>query len=159
MKKKTSTVVILALAFALLAGVAVYAATSYGSKDDPLVAKSYLTGVAEPEIQAQVSAAADAAADEAEAAFSAELSAAAGAYQSVTLSDGQTLALSAGGEALLRAGTATAAGTLTDSTAGADVAFGEALAANHLYIAPADGAALCASGAVTLMVRGGYSVR
>ena len=79
-------------------------------------------------------------------------------WQTVTLSSGQTLTAGEGTQVLLRAGTAQAGGALVDLTGGKSLAAGGALQANHLYLLPQDGACLTATGAVTALVRGSYTI-
>ena len=80
----------------------------------------------------------------------------------VELSAGQTLTGSAACELLLRSGTATCVSDsspgLVDMTDGATLANGGALKANHLYLATIEGRGVRASTAVTIMVRGEYTV-
>lgn len=158
MKKKTTVIVMLVVVIAMLTGVAVYAVTNYGTTSDPLVTASYLRDVVQPTMMDQYQSALNSAVDAAETRFSNELSSAAGSYQTVTLAAGQTLNGGAGTEVLLRSGSATASSALTDSTAGSTLGAGGSLTANHLYFVQTDGAAVRAANAVTLMVRGGYSI-
>lgn len=158
MKKKTTVIVMLVVVIAMLAGVAVYAVTNYGTTSDPLVTASYLRDVVQPAMMDQYQSALNSAVDAAETRFSNELSSAVGTYQVVTLAAGQTLRGGAGTEVLLRSGSATASSALVDSTAGSTLAAGGSLTENHLYFVQADGAAIRAADAVTLMVRGGYSI-
>ena len=74
-------------------------------------------------------------------------------FKTVTLSAGQTVQVSAGGEALLLSGAASAreAG-LTDVTAGSGVIAGGALAVNHLYVSAGD-CTIQASGSAKLLVK------
>ena len=64
---------------------------------------------------------------------------------------------------LLRSGTATCVSDtspgLVDMTAGTTLAGGGALTANHLYLATIEGRGVKASTAVTLLVRGTYSIQ
>ena len=82
--------------------------------------------------------------------------------QVVELSAGQTLTGSTACELLLRSGTATCVSDsspgLVDMTDGATLANGGALKANHLYLATIEGRGVHASTAVTIMVRGEYTV-
>lgn len=158
MKKKTTVIMILAVIFAMVAGVAVYAVANYGTASDPLVAASYLRDVVQPAMMDQYESALNRAVDTVGTQFSDDLSSKVGSYQTVTLADGQTLQGSAGTEVLLRSGSATASSALVDSTAGSTLAAGGSLTANHLYFAQADGAAVRATSAVTVMVRGSYSI-
>ena len=125
------------LLVAVLGAGAVYAAARYGSQEDPLVAKSYLTDVVEKEITDYTDG---------------QIRAAAGVFEPVHLTAGQTLTCEPGTEVVLTSGSVTASGNFTDTTLGealADVA----ITANHLYLAGED-AVLTAGGDAALMVRG-----
>lgn len=80
----------------------------------------------------------------------------------VKLSPGQTLTSKVGCEILLRIGSASCVSSgspgLIDMTTGGELAGGSELAKNHLYLCTVDGRGVKASNAVTLMVRGGYTV-
>ena len=162
------------LVTAALIGVAV-AAGQQGSQSDPLVTLSYLQQQALPqvledvdekvaarqqELEDKLSAVADGYVQEVEAALSGTGGA---VYQVVELSAGQTLTGSAACELLLRSGTAACVSDsspgLVDMTDGSTLANGGALKANHLYLATIEGRGVKASTAVTLMVRGTYSIR
>lgn len=170
------------LVTAALVGVAV-AAGQQGSQSDPLVTLSYLQQQALPqvledvdekvaarqsELEDKLSAVADGYAAEVEAALSGSAGTGSGSqtggavYQVVELSAGQTLTGSAACELLLRSGTATCVSDsspgLVDMTDGATLANGGALKANHLYLATIEGRGVRASTAVTIMVRGEYTV-
>ena len=165
-----------------LVGVA-FAAGGQGSQSDPLVTLSYLTQQTTPAILSQV----DSMVDEREAELEAQLSAVvdryvqevdtlassggtaaqpgsgSASYEVVTLSAGQTIVGSAACEFLLRSGTAlcvsdTSPG-LVDMTAGTTLAGGGALTANHLYLATIEGRGVTATTAVTIMVRGDYTIQ
>ena len=157
-KKRLVTVLAAVLILALGVGVGVYAASNYGTQSDPLVAKSYLDNVLTPRLR-----------DEYDAQLNKEFSAldtkianiaatAKGNFSAVNLTSGQTLTTSAGCEIILRSGSASAFGSLTDVTEGATVSGSESLAANHLCITATDGSGVRASGDVTLLVMGNYSV-
>ena len=128
MKEKTMKWIIAVLAVLLLAGVAAYAATTYGSKDDPLITKSYLDEVVKPQLAGELEAKLD-----------------------------EALRCAAGCQILPVSGSVTAAGALSDTTAGEAVAAGAALSANHLYMATDDGG-VTAAGAATVLVSGTYSI-
>ena len=170
------------LVTATLVVVAV-AAGQQGSQSDPLVTLSYLQQQALPqvledvdekvaarqsELEDKLSAVADGYAAEVEAALSGSAGTGSGSqtggavYQVVELSAGQTLTGSAACELLLRSGTATCVSDsspgLVDMTDGATLANGGALKANHLYLATIEGRGVRASTAVTIMVRGEYTV-
>ena len=84
-------------------------------------------------------------------------------YQEVTLSAGQVLYGTAGCEVMLRSGSASCVSAgkstpgLVDVTGGATINDGTALQQNHLYTMTAD-RGVKASGAVTLLVRGSYTI-
>lgn len=169
-----------ALVMTCLGGVAL-AAGQQGTQNDPLVTLSYLTDQATPAILAQVAAKITQREQELADKLGAvvdgyvkqvEDKLATGgitgggqsaSYQVVTLSQGQKLICKAGGEVLLRSGTAScvteSSPGLVDMTDGTTLGAGGALAANHLYLATVDGRGVSASGAVTLLVRGGYSIQ
>ena len=171
------------LVTAALIGVAV-AAGQQGTQADPLVTLSYLQQQALPQLLADVdekvaarqdeledklSAVADGYVAEVEAALSGSGGAGTGGqtgsavYQVVELSAGQTLTASAACEVLLRSGAAACVSDtspgLVDMTDGSTLPNGGALKANHLYLATLEGRGISASTAVTLMVRGTYTIR
>lgn len=84
-------------------------------------------------------------------------------YHEVTVSDGQTLYGSAGCEVMLRSGSASCVSEgkstpgLVDISGGGTINHGSALKENHLYTMTAD-RGVKASGAVTLLVRGSYTI-
>lgn len=88
----------------------------------------------------------------------------AASYTEVALADGQTLYGEAGCEVLLRRGSAKCVAAdqttpgLVDTTSGGSINGGGALAENHLYLLPA-ARGIRASGAVTLLVRGTYTIQ
>ena len=144
MKEKTLKWIVAVLAVLLVAGVSAYAATSYGSKDDPLITKSYLDEVVKPELEDELRTKLDAAAAD-------MLRSAPGEFMQVSLQSGQTLRCAAGCQMLPVRGSVSAAGALADTSAGAAVAAGAALSANHLYLATEDGGVTAASDAVLLV--------
>ena len=152
---RTALLVLLVLA---LIGGGVYAAVRYGSQDDPLVTMSYLTDVAERELTDQLDARINAAVANAQAEVQSSAQAAAGVYHAVDLTAGKTIRCDAGTELLLLSGKATASGAFADATSGEALASGGSLTVNHLYLAAENGASVRADGAVSLMVRGVYSV-
>lgn len=149
MKAKTVKIVIAALAVLLLAGVGVYAATNYGTRDDPLITKSYLDEVLKPQLESDLQSRLDAAASE-------MLSSAPGEFAQVELSAGQTLQCAAGSQILpVRGSLSLSEGALSDTTAGAAAAAGQRLEANHLYLST-EAAALRADAAAAVLVSGTY---
>lgn len=167
-----------------LAGIAL-AAGQQGSQSDPLITLSYLEEQFAPGVLAQLDskiAARETQLEEKLAAVKAEyveevedkLAASGGSsagqggaesavYEVVTLAAGQTLTGEAACEVLLRSGTALcvsdSAPGLVDMTDGSTLAGGGALQANHLYLATIQGRGVKASTAVTLLVRGAYTIQ
>ena len=139
---------------ALLAA-GVYAATGYGTESDPLVTRSYLIQVVQPQLEQELKSALE---------QKMHSAAADGAFALAELQPGQKLTAAAGTEILLRGGDATAssgagnAGGLLDSTLGISVAAGEKLTENHLYVIAGEGAGITAETAVRLLISGGYLI-
>ncbi|MDR1131853.1 MAG: hypothetical protein LBL15_05500 [Oscillospiraceae bacterium] len=155
-KKRVLTVAAAVLNLAAGIGVGAYAASNFGTQADPLVAKSYLDQTVTPKLQAQFNAALDEKVQLMEQQIS---SASSGlGFTVVTLSGGQTLKGGPGSEIILRSGTATVNGSLSDVTDGAALASGAVLAANHLCMAVAQGDGVKAGSAATVLVRGAYTV-
>ncbi len=150
MKERTMKVIIAVLAVLLLAGVTAYAATTYGSQDDPLITKSYLDEVVKPELESELQTKLDAAAEELR-------HSAAGEFSTVELRGGQTLRCAAGSQLLPVSGAVSAVGGLTDTTEGADVAAGSSLSISHLYLAPGESGA-AAAGAAVILVSGSWRI-
>ena len=127
----------------LLALVA--AAAGPGTDSDPLISKSYIDAVVFPYIDNSVSAATNS------------------VLEIVYVDAGHILRCKAGTELILRSGSAEAIaspqGGLSDVTAGADLAQGTPLTANHLLIVPRnDNRGAYAVTDCIFMVRGGYSI-
>ena len=184
MKQKRWTTRLLAggLVTAALVLVAV-AAGQQGSQADPLITLSYLQQQITPEILSQVDEKITAREDELEKKLSAVAeqyakqvedmlsgesasepsSDGTSVYQVVNLSAGQVLTGEAACEFLLRSGTALCVSDsspgLIDMSDGSTLANGGALKANHLYLGTIEGRGIKASTAVTVMVRGGYTIR
>ena len=151
--RKTKIIVCAILAVCAIAGVTVYAAYNYGTKEDPLITKSYLDEVLTPELMAEFNAQLDAY----------QVSTSEGAFTVVTLDRGQTLKCRVGCEVMLRVGTAYADGAdspvLVDTTSGTTLEDGASLEKNHLYMATIAGNGLTASvDATKLLVSGEYTV-
>lgn len=158
--KKILYVLIGILILALGAGIGAYAASAFGTQSDPLIAKSYLDNVFTPKLQADFDAQIDTRVQQLEQEIAGVTSTVSGNFQSVTLSSGQTLKGSVGCEIVLRSGSASASGStgLSDLTAGAVVSNGSALTANHLCVVSAANEGVKASGSVTLLVKGSFSI-
>ena len=142
---------VIALTVVVLAGATAYAVTNYGSQSDPLITKSYLDKVLQPKLEAELNTQLAAAEDQLR-------SSTPGEFTELSLSNGQTLRCNAGGEFLLRSGSAKALGSLADTTAGSSVSDGGNLSTNHLYMCAEDSGGLSASGSVTVLVSGSYSI-
>ncbi len=152
----------------ILAGVmtvgAVAALAAQGDKDDPLVTLSYLTQVVDPKLNEAVDAAVKKNAEELarqldiavtsyENRVDEKLAAGSASFSARSLASGDKLTLPAGRELLFLSGSATALGSLTDTTAGAAVAAGESLVAGHLYVTAEAGAGMQAGAACSVMTR------
>lgn len=158
MKKKTAAITAAIAAVLLIAGITVYAATNYGSKDDPLVTLSYLTDKLTPSLMDQFNGNLNSAVNE----LKNEASGGSGVmttYQLVTVASGQTLVGKTGTEVLLRDGGMMLLNNtgLADTTDGTAISAGATLAVNHLCMFSGDGA-LLATGNTRLLVRGSYTV-
>ncbi len=162
MKMKRSAAIVCALTVAI--GGTALAATQ-GSQEDPLLTLSYLDKVLRPQLETKVDEAVERnktelarQLTEAVAGYEKRVdetlaTAGAGAFQTKSLSRGESFAPGAGRELLLTSGSATAVGTLTDTTAGKSVSAGTALELAHLYVT-ADAAGGCkATAAATVMSR------
>ena len=153
MMSKKSKIVVCALLALVVIGASAYAFSSYGSKDDPLITKSYLDDVLAPQLL-----------EEFEARLDASDSAANGSFSVVTLSYGQELTADVGCEIMLRIGSATVSATdtpgLVDTTDGTTLENGLSLTQNHLYMATIAGhSVVAASDTVKLLVSGTYSLQ
>lgn len=142
---------VIILTVLVIAGATVYAVSNYGSQSDPLITKSYLDKVLQPKLEAELDTQLKSAEDRMRGSTPGE-------FTELSLSSGQNLRCSAGGEFLLCSGSAKALGSLADTTAGSSVADGGSLTANHLYMSAEDSGGLSASGSVTVLVSGSYSV-
>lgn len=158
--KRKKLLITLAAVLILALGVAVgaVAASSLGTQSDPLVTKSYLDKVLTPQLQSQYQAQLDSQFKDIESEIAGIASSSTGNFTAVSLSSGQVLSASASCEIILRSGSATAVGGLSDITDGAAVSSGSSLSANHLCVAGAAGDGVKASGAVTLLVRGVFNI-
>lgn len=157
-KKRIITILAAFVILAVGVGVGAYAASNFGTQSDPLVAKSYLDQTVTPKLQAQFQAKLDEQVQQMEQQIASTTTGL--NFTAVSLSSGQTLKGSVGCEIILRSGTALCSGTagLSDVTDGKLISVGTALTANHLSMVGTDGDGVKASAAVTLLVRGGYSI-
>ncbi len=173
--KKTIRIVLIALAAMLALGIAalaVDAATSAGTEDDPLVTLSYINDVFVPyvtdlfrkDLEEKETALRTDLEDRVAALERAGLEASSGGsrFAPVTLEAGQTLLCSQGTEILLRSGRAVAASSdgagLADTGTSGSLSGGEALAVNHMYMATGDGVGVRAEETATILVRGEYTI-
>ena len=132
-------VIVLLLAVAVLAGgLGAYAAGTAGTQGDPLISMSYLDDVLAPSIRSAYTSRIESEARELEESVQNSLADAAGAFEAVSLAEGEGTPCPAGTQMLFRSGTAAATAALTDLTTGETLAAGSALAANHLYLATDD---------------------
>lgn len=154
MKNRFLRTFLILLLIAVVGAGGVYAAARYGTQDDPLVTMSYLTDVAEREITDHTDEQIRAAVADAQGRVQAQIRAAAGVFEPVTLAAGETLRCEPGTEVVLTAGAVAAAGAFTDTTLGEAISDGAPLAVNHLCLAGED-AVLTAEADAALMVRGG----
>ena len=144
-------VIVLLLAVAVLAGgLGAYAAGTAGTQGDPLISMSYLDDVLAPSIRSAYTSRIESEARELEESVQNSLADAAGAFEAVSLAEGEGTPCPAGTQLLFRSGTAAATAALTDLTTGETLAAGSALVANHLYLAT-DDCELIASTASALM--------
>ncbi len=148
----------------LTSGVTALAAV--GTSDNPLVTLSYLKEGFTKAILSQTQQKIDDAQATYEKKLDEKIAAAGkqegsdttGAYAVVELTAGQTFYPQIGGELMLRAGRATTTGGMLDTTAGTPVDNG-ALTENHLYMVTVSSQTVKADSNVTLLVRGGYTIR
>ena len=171
--KKTVRIVLIVLAAALVlsvAALAVNAAASAGSEDDPLVTLSYINDVFLPyvtdlfrkDLEEKETNLREALEERVSALESAGLGG--GGTRSVveTLEKGQTLICQRGAELMLRIGRATVkAGStpgLVDTATTGNLNDGEELAVNHLYMVTINDHGIRAEETVKILVRGEYTI-
>ena len=149
-QRKRNLIIVAALVLALAAAVTAYAVNNYGTQADPLITKSYLDEVLQPQLLAEFDGMLSDGADGAD-------------FRVVTLQNGQTLSAQVGCEVMLRIGSASASGpdspVLVDTTSGTTLENGGAMVKNHLYMitivnnglkATADGTKVLVSGSYTV---------
>ncbi len=172
--KKTIRIVLIALAAALLLGIAalaVDAATSAGSEDDPLVTLSYINDVFVPyvtslfrqDLEEKETALQEALEERISALEGAGVSGIGGReYVVETLEAGQTLVCQRGAELMLRIGRATVTAEnvpgLVDTATTGNLNDGEELTVNHLYMVTINGHGVRAEDTVKILVRGDYTI-
>ncbi len=150
MKEKVLKIIIAVLAVLLLAGVTAYAATNYGSRDDPLITKSYLDEVVRPQLESDLQEKLDEAASE-------MVHSAPGEFSQIKLKGGQTLLCAVGSQLLPVNGTLSSTAVLTDTTEGKTSTASSMLELNHLYLVTEAGG-VSAEGAATILVSGTFRV-
>lgn len=133
MKKIIITLLVVALAFATLGTVTMFA--SPGDNTDPIITLSYIEDILKGQLTFQV----------------------------VNLEKGSSLIGEAGTELVLRMGNAeiiaTEKGGLADLTSGFDLPDGTAMPANHNLVVPvSDGRGIKAQSKVIVMVKGDYII-
>ncbi len=151
MNRKKLITVLLCLIFALALAGAVYAAVSYGSKEDPLITKSYLDKVLGPEIEAEMESEIEAAIREL------ENSPTGADFVPLTLAEGDKISCQTGCEVLHRSGELVSEGSFADTTTGAELPSGGTAEPNHLYMA-LDEANFIAATDVTVLIKGSYKL-
>ena len=146
--------------FAVYSTVTADSAKTPGSADDPVVTKSYVDAKVAALVKAELDKLA------ASGAIGGSGGDQAAALEVVKIPVGQTMMVKAGGEVVVRTGTAVAvssdANGLSDVTAGADIAPGKPVAANHLILFPRDGRGIThapdSKTDMIVLVRGGYEL-
>lgn len=155
MKRNKWTARLASLALVLVTVVvAALAAGTQGSQSDPLVTLSYLNEKALPELLTQVDKKVEEGTRELRGQMEKKGQA---VFQTVEISAGKAVTLTAGSQLLLRSGAASSSDGLIDLTTGETV-WGE-LAVNHLYIASGDGQKVTVAEKTTMMTLGGYTVQ
>ena len=145
--------------------VAYAANANAGGQTDPLVTKSYLDGPFMQQVRTLVNQTVDARKAELEQAAGQNSGTASGnVFSVVTLSQGQTLVGDVGCEVMLRIGAAVCGTSdsvgLIDTTTGANLGNGGALATNHLYMVTISTRSVtAASDTVKVLARGPYTIR
>lgn len=154
MKEKKIKIIISALlAVCAIAGITAYAAYNYGTKDDPLITKSYLDEVLTPELMEEFSTQLDNYQSDTEE----------GIFTVLTLNRGQVIKCQVGSELMLRIGSAYASGpdspVLVDTTSGRTLENDAALERNHLYMVTiADNGFTVSATTTKVLIRGEYTI-
>ena len=140
MKKKQTQILAIIVAAVILVAALVFHLVRINS--DPLVSLSYLNK--------------DVKADELQKSFAAAVNNNNGSYKSVKIEKDQKVTFGSDSEFVFVSGNATASKdrSICDVTDGKTLDKGDTLAANHLFIALADGASIKSSSETVFMVRG-----
>ncbi len=156
MKKKRILIIALCAVLALALGFSVFAATSYGGEDDPLITKSYLDKILLPQLQESFRQELDAAVADIEKDGSGE-------FTVITLSKGQTVKCGVGCEIMLRIGSAEAyeesAPAMVNTTTAESIFKDYKLEVNNLYLVTIDGNGFKATSNNTkVLIKGDYTI-
>jgi len=144
MKKRLFTGLLIFLGIVLIVGVTAVAVTSYGSKENPLVTKSYIDKVAKDEIVNSSESVIDEKAKELEdklnktiSGFQVGENVVPASFETVTLKSNEVIRCSMGSELIVRSGKATCYGNspwLIDTTTGVALEkAGAEMTNNHMY--------------------------
>jgi len=171
--RKTIRLILIVLAAVCILGIAalaVDAATSAGTEEDPLVTLSYIndvfteyvTELFRKDLGEKEESLRTALEERVSALESAGTGAGGSSYTVETLAAGQTLICQRGAELMLRVGEAvvTAENTpgLVDTSTAGNLNDGESLIRNHLYMVTINGHGICAVDTVKIVVRGEYTI-
>lgn len=156
MNRKRILIIGLCVLLAVALGISVFAASSYGSENDPLITKSYLTKILLPELEKNFREELDTALAELEKDGSGE-------FAVITLSKGQTVKCGVGCEIMLRIGSAEAAGNsdpaMVNTTTAESIFKGYKLEVNNLYLVTIEGNGFKATSDNTkLLIKGDYTI-
>lgn len=153
----------IALAVMIAGAVTVYAA--YDSSKDPLVSLSYLTDVFKAEVEKDVYNKVSEDMSATVEALQKQIDAMSNEYEEVSMTKGQRLTAGASCEIVILSGSATVRCSATDSglidcTDGVILYDGQAAPLNHKLLVPqnGDGRGVSATGAVKLLIKGGYTI-
>lgn len=157
MKKKLQFLAVFVVVALVFTAVGAYAASNYGTRNDPLITMSYLTKTLQPAMESEFNNTVTSAMTQLEQQFESELT---GEFKTVSLESGKTMNCNAGCELLFRSGSASVVGSsgMVDVTAGSVTSSGKGMTTNHLYLSPANGSGFKASNSVTVLVRGTYTI-
>lgn len=152
MKATKKVAVVVVLAIIVLAGIGVYAASNYGSEEDPLITKSYLDQVLQPQLEKELDEAIDQAKEGLYSTIPSE-------FSEVKLKSGQAIICGIGGELVLCSGNARGIGSIIDTTTGSSLSNDSPLTENHLYLTGDADSGLVALGNVIALVSGNYMLK
>jgi hypothetical protein len=172
-RERILTIVITACVVLLIVGVTAIAAGTFGSQSDPLVTLSYINQTVEPEVRSyaeekvaeastQISRDVDAKLNEYSASVEDKLSGSAvyedgDVFVTLELTDGEAVTCPVGTELMVRQGTVRTGSGFKASDTSNGTESGATLSINHMYVVTESGS-ITASGSVTLLIRGDYSL-